>query len=298
MWIVMLNMIMWTRGVFMSRLKWLIMALMMLVLVTGCTSRELENEVDDLAKQLDESENEIEELEEENQLFKEELELLRNNELVYVDEIKQLESAIEAIEMTTDSTEESIGLDFERLLSSLEISDLTVSESGDYGTFSVAETISEDETGGLYGTYLYNKKERSVTKIDPYEGNVIWSTQESYIVVDSGTSVERGGSIYSIDTKAAVDHIEYVMFPLWVSDSELVYAKSNESVELDAAMELRYTTDIVVRDVLSGQEEVIFEGSKDYLMELVNIQNNVITAIKRYVGDDRDKGTEEITVVF
>lgn len=282
-------------------MKKLCLLLVLILMMSGCTAEGIDPEA------LEDLESEVESLEEDVESFEETIlaleadkenlsatnETLLNDQIKYQEEITALEDEMTEV---VNSSEDLVAVDFETLFSNLYINDFTTNHSGTMGTFIVSETILEDTFGDLYGTYLYY--EGSLRKIDRGGTRVTWSPDDNYLMLDDGYSVLRSGAVYDVVSSSFIASFTYLLDVYWINETHLVMTRPNESVLLDDAIEVEHTTDLVVVDVITGDEEVLLTGDSDYFIELTSVEGEMITVHKVFVGESSDKEDVILTVKY
>jgi hypothetical protein len=247
----------------------LFLTLLIAIVMTGCSAQDYEK------KQLEEKTEKL--LIENNRLLEANISLLKK--------LKDAESQLSNVKAKLDFLElasESANL--------VTLFDVSFSPNDEYATVVFTNHLNDERP-----LYLYNISEHTnqIIYCDNACG-VIWSPDSQHFVIDQGTSVDRMGSLYSLKDNAIISTIGYMGSLTWINSSEVIYAEENKSVELDAALEILGTTDVIRRNIITGESKILFSGTDQfYYMVLTNDTAGDISIIKRFVGKDSQNKVDE-----
>lgn len=168
--------------------------------------------------------------------------------------------------------------------------DLSLSPNGEYAAFVFMHEGNDDRP-----LYLYNLVSDTYTSINcPTACAAIWSPDSQYFIIDQGTSPSRMGSLYAVESSKIIDTFPYFGTVKWINSSEIIYAAENDAIELDAVMELIWTTDIVTQNVHTGESKILYRGSSQfYYIVKSDLLDQQIEIVKRYVGKDTQNMPDE-----
>jgi len=94
-----------------------------------------------------------------------------------------------------------------------------------------------------------------------------------------------------------ISTIGYMGSLTWINSSEVIYAEENKSVELDAALEIVGTTDVIRRNIITGESKILFSGTDQfYYMVFTEDATGEIIVKKRFVGKDSENKADESIV--
>lgn len=121
-------------------------------------------------------------------------------------------------------------------------------------------------------------------------GELIWSPDNSYVLVDSGTDVIRSGELVSILEQRIIAEISYLQ-KIWTDDSKyLLYNSPNTDYLFDeGAIGDGNTYGIYLLNASTGESTVIDTGYEDYYCIPESISDKEIRYKKVYID-----GKEEI----
>jgi hypothetical protein len=213
---------------------------------------------------------------------------------LYEEKIGKLESELDEVKFDKNSLEKKLDqlkikdVENENLLNLFDqktIGYLGMSQHGDLFIITVID-------GKDSGTYIYRNEIGSVQKITDFPYEPIWSPNKEYVLIVQGTSIQSSCQLIAEDSSKENMTIAYVGRVFWISDVELIYARSNNEILLKPITELEYTTDVVVNNVINGNKNVLLEGTKEYnFFPIKLLEDMKIECVKCYLESPSDRET-------
>lgn len=182
----------------------------------------------------------------------------------------------------SDSSYESI----KKFLESREdIKDISWSHTSSQVTFTLYIDEPENYNPGIYLWQIGVNEPRVVTSIDKYyfPASFVWSPNDEYVFVNSGTSCIRYGYILSVSDLTIVKEFGFALFTAWSPDSKRMALTRRISMITDTETELEGTTDVVIINIKNKEEKVVKKGAAEYYFEIEkwNEDGNLLY-LKRY----------------
>ncbi|MBO8129759.1 MAG: hypothetical protein H0Z39_11305 [Peptococcaceae bacterium] len=152
---------------------------------------------------------------------------------------------------------------------------------------------------GVGQMYLWQVGAKEPTPIDRVKGRICdfyWSPNSKYVIADMGTSVQRQGSVVSVDSLESIADISYFGTPYWSPNSEeIALGVVDNETELMVSTELSGTVDLVLYNVVIEMEKTAAKGTSRFYCEPIKWKpDGTLVYRKVYVQDHRQEmGTVE-----
>ncbi|SCY37693.1 hypothetical protein [Alkaliphilus peptidifermentans] len=138
--------------------------------------------------------------------------------------------------------------------------------------------------------YIWQVGETEPTLIDDKEYRIcelIPSPDHQYFLADIGTSIQRIGSIVSIEDKVTIDTFGCIGTGFWSPDSEWLIFGQLSDIKPKIDIELDGTVDLVKYNIKTKEIIVLEEGTSDYYFTLIKqVEDGTIIYAKAYYESD------------
>lgn len=125
-------------------------------------------------------------------------------------------------------------------------------------------------------------------------GEVYWSPNDEYIIIDSGTDVKRNADIISSKVFKKIDSICYYGNPIWAPDSKFIAMAKPRTIKTIVDTGLEGTTDIILYNHQTKETKTIASGGAEYFFDVKAWdKNGILTYTKNYFIDENK--TETLT---
>lgn len=118
--------------------------------------------------------------------------------------------------------------------------------------------------GQIYIWKVGEKTPTIISEIDDRICEFFWSPNSSYVFVDTGTSLQRGGIIISAKELKKVATIGYIGGPLWSPDSKWVVVGIESNIPPITPTELGGTVDLIIYNVENQEKKLIAQATSEF----------------------------------
>lgn len=137
---------------------------------------------------------------------------------------------------------------------------------------------------------IYDQQQECLKELDgSIACGVKWSQDQTYYIVDRGTSPHRRGTIYDSGQHEAMMEIGYLGRTYWLSDQTLIYTKENPEIEDSMVVEIDGSTDVILHNVVTGAVEKLLVGTEEFYYMLQEVDEKQIHCTKNFFDGSEPK---------
>lgn len=200
-------------------------------------------------------------------------------------DIACLNGVIEELRIKKEPTKESI---FARL-ENCKLANMNTSHSSKFITFFLFDPSNETDKC-KEAVYLYDAEKQSLVNLNVCDAcEVLFSPNEESLIVDVGTSMLREGIIFSTKDVKRKGIIGYCGDVFWVDNDNVLYVSEDQSVMLNADLEVTYGEVVVKQNIVNGEKQVLLEAGMDYVYKIAKIQGKRALIEKIYINTDGER---------